>query len=196
MLIGGVIGGVWNHELNESQRFNNPMLEELFEKFKQTFLPSPENYKQKSLQTEMHFSIKYANIGRINTFEEIEKIAKYCRNICTQFHVEDKEVVVLSQNSDILRDAEYSYRKLTNKITSTTFLSYEYYNKLLDKYKIKDPSTANANYQFKRDKEAADHSQKLKFTMAAEGMKFSTIHSFKGWEANTVILILEPVTTQ
>ncbi len=196
MLIGGVIGGVWNHELNESQRFCNPMLEELFSKFKQTFLPSPENYKQKLLQTEMHFSIKYANIGRISTFEEIEKIAKYCRNICSQFHVEDKEVVVLSQNSDILRDAEYSYRKLTNKITSTTFLSYEYYNMLLDKYKIKDPSTANANYQFKRDKETADHSQKLKFTMAAEGMKFSTIHSFKGWEANTVILILEPVTTQ
>lgn len=195
MLIGGVIGGVWNHELNMSQRFDNPVLEELHTKFKRAFLTSPEDYIPQPKQTDMHFSIKYANVGRINTFAEIEKIAKYLRNICSQFKVDDKDVIVLSQNSDILRDIEYSYRTITNKKTSTTFISYELYNKLLKEYNIVDPSTANAIYQFKRDKENKDHSNKLKFTMAAEGMKFSTIHSFKGWEANTVILLLEPVTT-
>ena len=194
MLIGGVIGGTWNHELNESHRFGNPMLEDLFAKFKQAFLPSPEDYKKRPIQIDMNHSIKYANIGRITTFNETKEIAKYCRNICSKFSVEEKEVIVLSQNSDILRDVEYSYRMLTSKKTSTTFLPYELYNKLLDKYIIKDPSTANAIYGFKRDKDNADHERKLKFTMAAEGMKFSTIHSFKGWEADTVILILEPVT--
>ena len=45
---------------------------------------------------------------------------------------------------------------------------------------------------FKRDKDAIEHNKRIHFTMEVDGLKMSTIHSFKGWESYNVILFLEP----
>lgn len=37
-----------------------------------------------------------------------------------------------------------------------------------------------------------DTVKKLKFTMMDRGLKFSTIHSFQGWDAANVIILLQP----
>ncbi len=44
----------------------------------------------------------------------------------------------------------------------------------------------------KKNKLKDDTVKKLKFTMMDRGLKFSTIHSFQGWDAANVIILLQP----
>ena len=76
--------------------------------------------------------------------------------------------------------------------TSTTFISYEEYNVLLKIHELEDDDNPIANYIFKRDKDAIEHNKRIHFSMETDGIKLSTIHSYKGWEAPNIILFLEP----
>ena len=76
--------------------------------------------------------------------------------------------------------------------TSTTFISSEEYDELLKIHKLEGIENPIANYMFKRDKDAIEHNKRIHFTMEAEGLKMSTIHSYKGWESPNVIIFLEP----
>ena len=106
----------------------------------------------------------YNNSG-INTNKLVQIISSILR--IEGFDV--NETVILGQNSIILKDIEYNYRKTTNEPTITTFIPIDEKNKLKD-----------------------DTVKKSKFTMMDRGLKFSTIHSFQGWDAANVIILLQP----
>lgn len=187
------ISGSWNHELKNGKRFANPQLALLAKDFQIRFFSSDDynsdfgdvQIKQGSLLSK----ILYANIGRtIDT----QRMANYCNKIITRFQLKAEETVVLSQAGDILRDIDYNYRQLTGLPTTTTFISFEEYNKLLRIHELESDENPIVNYMFKRDKDAIEHNKRIHFTMETDGLKMSTIHSYKGWESPNVIIFLEP----
>lgn len=187
------ISGSWNHEMKNGKRFANPQLAQLARDFQKEFFTLTNRIddfgdavvRQGSLLTK----IKYANIGRTT---DTKKLAQYCNSIISTYKLKAEETVVLSQAGDILRDIDYNYRQISDLPTSTTFISYEEYNNLLKIHNIIDDENPIANYMFKRDKDAIEHNKRIHFTMNTDGLKMSTIHSYKGWESYNVILFLEP----
>ena len=164
----GVIGGEWNRQLSKCHRFANNQLTSLAKKFQNDFgFINADNFeKAELLQDGMFTCLKYMyNNSDIN----INKLTQIISSILRIEGFDVNETVILGQNSIILKDIEYSYRKTTNEPTITTFIPIDEKNKLKD-----------------------DTVKKLKFTMMDRGLKFSTIHSFQGWDAANVIILLQP----
>ena len=61
----------------------------------------------------------------------------------------------------------------------------------LEQYNELRKQTKNIIY-FDRDLEDIRRAAKTHFTTDCDAIKFSTIHSFKGWESKNVILLLQP----
>lgn len=164
----GVIGGEWNRQLSKCHRFSNNQLSNLAKKFQIcfSFINADSFEKTEMLQNGIFTCLKYLyNCSEIDA----DKVVKTILDIlCTEeFNVD--ETVILAQNSVLLKDVEYNYRSITNEPTITTFVTKDNKNRLID-----------------------DTVNKLNFSMARKGLKFSTIHSFQGWDAANVILLLQP----
>ncbi len=185
------IGGTWNHDLKERQRFSNQQLTNLATAFQVAFYGTdiPKDEFEGMTQTSMFPRIRYENIGQT---EDIEKIGNAVRTIMEDNQLSPENTVILSQAGDILRDVEYHYCRWSGRQTTSTFIGYEQFQTLLQKYGLSDRQNPTANYKFKNDKDAIEHNKKLHFTTATDHLKISTIHSFKGWESPNVIFILEP----
>lgn len=90
--------------------------------------------------------------------------------------IHPNDVTVLSSKITVLRELDYAFRMKTREKTSTTFESKEDFERLqLDENKLSD----------------LRRNRKFSFWAKRGTMKFATIHSFKGWETNTLFLIIE-----
>ena len=186
----GFIPGEWNNSLNTGLRFTNPQLSDLATNFQRTFfthIPADLIQQQQQQQQQLFTCIRYYNVG--NTVNP-NLLASNCRWIMQEFNINRRDIVVLSQTCDILRDLDYSYRSVTNYETMTTFESKEQYDYLRNIYDINDNTPVSFN--FRNDIKQIRRNKKIHFSMDTPALKISTIHSFKGWESPTVILILEP----
>lgn len=190
------IGGSWNHELKERQRFTNPQLAHIATAFQIEFydskLPTDVFKDTDIFQVSMFSRIKYRNIGHTVS---INIIGDAVRQIIEENQLCLKETVILSQAGDILRDIEQHYHQWSGQNTTSTFISTEQCQHLLQIHGLNNQQNPMANYRFKKDKEAIEHNKKLHFTTDTDYLKMATIHSFKGWEASNVIFILEPEST-
>ena len=185
----GTIPGEWNNSLSTGFRFNNPQLTPLATKFQKEFFP---NLTTDTIQQEANLDfdtcIKYYNVGRdVN----IDKLEKNCRWFMQQFNIAPKDIVVLSQTCNILRDIDHLYRTRTRCGTMTTFETKEQYNALTRIHNIKEKESP-INFKFINDIKQIRRNKKIHFSMDTSDLKLSTIHSYKGWESETVILILQP----
>ena len=90
----------------------------------------------------------------------------------------------MGESINVLRDIECSYVNLTNLQSMINFETLEQYNEIKGR-------TKNVIY-FERDLEDIRRVAKTHFTTDCNAIKFSTIHSFKGWESKNVILLLQP----
>lgn len=103
-----------------------------------------------------------------------------------KYKLNTRDVVVMAESINILRDIEKLYMT-TGKRCMTNFESAEEYEKLL----IRLQTAPNPNH-FQKDLTEIRRAAKTHFTTDTDDMKLSTIHSFKGWESESVILILQP----
>ncbi len=189
----GVIGGEWNNQLKEGKRFSNPQITKLATDFQREFLSKlPTDDFGESIQNTILSKIEYVNVG---VGCNIRNLTEQLMLLITGKEIDIEDTIILSQSAEVLRDLDYEYRVNTNKNTITTFIQYEEFDKLMNKYNIDDKTQVLANYKFKHDKEAIEHQKKMHFTMKGDVLKLSTIHSYKGWEAHNVIVILEPEGT-
>ena len=103
---------------------------------------------------------------------------------------ESANIVVLTESHDMIRELESAYISAhTDCITQTTSESKEQYNSLLSLPWVNGDIN---NEYFKREISNVRRAKKLHFSMERPGLKLSTIHSYKGWEAETAIVIVEP----
>lgn len=185
----GFIRGEWNHELDKSMRFSNPSLADLAMAFQKCFYDSSEEINLSDRNAiEDGFQFNLMKYHRIEASDSNDGLASQIYNICKCFtdtnNIHINDVVILAPQTEILRQIDYLYRQETGKGTTVTFVKRE------DVDRISRQSTL-ASYEYKRDYDRLEKVEKNRFTMATHYLKLSTIQSFKGWEAQTVICIIQ-----
>lgn len=175
------IQGRWS-QINENQRITfrieNPNIVQLANTFQEQFMDHPDLLvSQETLPFET-YHFKYGNVG-VNV--TAEKLCQYINLIIQKFNLNKRDVTILAQACNVLRDVEESYNNNAGGIPITTF------------EKKREYDIIHRTNQW--PKKAIDNIRKVKknhFTMDYENVKMATIYSFKGWESPTVILLLQP----
>lgn len=180
------IKGKWNKSLNTSRRFTNK-IGRLAMSFQHYFLEQKYTIDEMQIleNPTLNFEqehIKYANIGANSNALSIYKI--YVRSV-RKFNIHPSDVTFLSSKIEILRDIEYHINTQLKENTTTTFETKEEYEKCKASYQEND-------LEFKTKIENIRRNKKNHFWMKTGTVKLSSIHSYKGWESHTVILIIEP----
>lgn len=180
--------GVWGRwsEMSErvTMRIINPQIATLSSNFAIKFMDR--NAQPLAIQSLLtfeddHYHIKYWNVG------SEKKGLELCKNInwiIQTYKLNTSDVVVMGESINVLRDIACSYVNLTGMQSMINFETLEQYNEL-------KKQTKNVIY-FERDLEDIRRAAKTHFTTDCNEIKFSTIHSFKGWESKNVILLLQP----
>lgn len=175
------VPGKWRN-LTKNFRMENDHITQVSKEFAQTFLShnidtenQSDNHRQLNLMEEVSESPIYYTKAASN-----ETIATYVRN-SVNYLIQEKQakindIAILSGSTALLRNIEDRLNKenISNNIfikTATTFVPQREIQKDLD-----------AEY---------DKSYKMQFFRNLGPLKFSTIHSFKGWETKHIILIIQ-----
>lgn len=186
----GVIGGVWNRELNTGRRFTNPRLASLAMSFQNQFfknLPTDNITSETTVDYTFNYQIvSYYDMRASYSFDSVVDIII---DIIRNDNNEAKDFVVLASSRKFLRHVDFIYRQKTEERTEVTFVSTEQLEKLKKIHNVIDDNTAN--WKFDRDLKAIGQARKQLFTTDKRCLKISTIQSFKGWESPSVIVILE-----
>lgn len=169
--------GSWN-KMNEriSMRIMNPKIASLSSMFAQSFLGRNESL---NIQEEFMFDnylIQYEKAD--NTTPDI--LANKINKFISENNINTGDVAVLGLSIKLLRDVEAAYVRLTNEKTMINFETAQQFEDI-----------NNSSKYARKEIEDIRHAAKTHFTTACEHLKFSTIHSFQGWESKTVILLLE-----
>ncbi len=173
--------GPWtqiNDNSNIAFRIENPEITRLSTLFQESFFDYSEPLVQQSIMPFEQFYIKYWNVGKNVTAETL------CSNIfwlLKEFKLNQRDVTILSQTCSVLRNIEDVYIKSGGKPPITTFETKVEYDRI----------QAVSKWP-KSDIDSIRRVKKVHFTIDHDGVKMATIHSFKGWESPTVILILQP----
>ena len=177
--------GRWN-EMSErlSMRIINTEIASLSHKFMRAFVDS--NIPPINIQNELFFETYWLKYGNVPADTNASQLCQYIRSILRKYKLNTRDVVVMAESINILRDIEKVYMT-TSKRCMTNFESAEEYEKLL----IRLQTDPDPNH-FQKDLTDIRHAAKTHFTTDTDDMKLSTIHSFKGWESESVILILQP----
>ena len=89
----------------------------------------------------------------------------------------------MSESINILRDIEKELKKVRLNCM-TNFETDEQYQKLR--------KSQNSTSLLQKDLKEIRRAAKTHFTTDTDYIKLSTIHSFKGWESKSVVLIMQP----
>lgn len=117
---------------------------------------------------------------------------QYFEGILSNETITLNNTVVLASKHELLRHMEYSCRVLHGRETQSTFERKEEWTILLQKYPVKNSNTSPfCDFRFKEAITEIRISRKRHFRMDTPGLKFSSIHSYKGWEAESVILLID-----
>lgn len=186
----GVIGGEWNKQLNTGRRFINPRLALLATSFQSSFFPTiPTDNISTENTLDNSFNYRKVTYFDLRNHYSINNLVSKLIDIIRIDNNETKDFAVLASSTKLLRQIDYNYRQITEEKTEVTFVTTEKYDRLKTIHHVSDENTAN--WKFKRDYEAIDRTRKQLFTTDKPCLKLSTIQSFKGWEAPSVIVILE-----
>ena len=178
-----IIQGRWN-ELTESYRLAKKTTElaTVFQKkfFTNRYELDSLHYQPALLQLEFDLTGDTAEeihyIYTQNVLNMLPQVTKFI----TQKQIHPNDIVFLGSNKTIMRRIDFALRQ-SGENTTTMFTSLEEYNELLN----------NHPNELKLKENEMERTRKISFWMNSGCVKVSTIQSFKGWEANTVILIIQ-----
>lgn len=173
--------GRWN-EMSEriSMRILNPKIASLSSNFAHTFLDANAPI---GIQNEFLFEEYFTKYWMIDSKTTADTLAGNIRWIMAEHHIVAEDVVVLGQSINLLRDIEFAYVRATNM---RTMINFETASEYMEVKKKISPT------YIQKDLEEIRRAAKTHFTTDCQDIKLSTIHSFKGWESKTIILILQP----
>lgn len=175
--------GRWN-EMSErlSMRILNQDIANLSAKFAKEFIT--EDAKPLVIQNEFQFEKYYIKYWNVGTNASSKTLASNILWIIQEFGLDVKDVAVLGLSIRLLRDIEWAYRQCSKRISMINFETCEQFNDVMNQ--------SNTDNKIKqKDIEDIRRAAKTHFTTDSREIKFSTIHSFKGWEAKSIILLLQ-----
>ncbi|MDQ3773053.1 MAG: NERD domain-containing protein [Pseudomonadota bacterium] len=176
------IPGAWN-ELNDSFRSASPVIHLAFEYQDRFFqnrysLDEIEIPEQEGLFAEEQ-RLRYLSLA---PDAPIDEVFIRVREVLEEWHVHPNDVGALSSRIEPLRDLDHLFRTVSHERTSTTFESREQWDDLQNRE------------DFERVRDKLRNNKKLHFWMNPGTVKLSTIYSFKGWEIDSLILLIEEGT--
>ena len=121
------------------------------------------------------------------------EIFQLIRNEILTLDIHPNDLVVLSPTHETIRALEHKFRYVAHERTSHAGEREEEYASLLRQYNLENAEYPESNSKFKLELERIRRGRKLHFWANAGTAKFSTIYSFKGWEAHTLVLIISKV---
>lgn len=188
----GIIPGRWNQELSTGHRFTNPSLANLATDFQHEFFEPTNGISRISLanspNNEFKFNLLcYTNIEDADQQEKTNvysRIYELCLQFINQYHLNPEKVAILAPQEQIIQSIDFRYRTDTGHQTTVTFVKQETKDRLLNRYPAQ-------SFQFENDYDRMGKVNKYSFTVDTPHLKLSTIQSFKGWETETVICIIQ-----
>lgn len=167
-----------NENANTTFRIENPDIAHLSSLFQDSFFDYSEPLAQQSVMPFEQYYIKYWNVGKDIAAKTLYSNIMW---IINEFNLKKRDVTVLSQTCGVLRDIEDCQLSCGLERPITTFETKQQYDKI------------QRNSQWpKADIDSIRRVNKVHFTIDGDEIKMATIHSFKGWESPTVILVLQP----
>lgn len=188
--------GPWK-ELKKSYRLA-PTTTQLAQNFQRTFMSN--RYTLDSFLQTSIFDIPgklfYAYLSDFSTINQ--KIVALVNTICkNELDNSINDICILTQDCSSIRSLDYAIRRTSgiNFGTCTMCETQEEYDTIIKYANTADPDHAeSARDEAEKDLNAIRHQKKMNFSMNTGNLKICTIHSFKGWEIKTVILLLDGST--
>lgn len=186
------------NELNKSYRLSTGIAE-LCKKFCDTFLPSEDRIEILKEQTSIDFSefkggITYQFFPKESTSEHWYE---YIKNLIFKSESSPDDVAIVGTSIKKLRELEYYFRVLKGEKTTRMLESKEEFEAITKKYLPHSdmhnilPSEGDL-FKLKMALNDIRRPYKLySFDLKTGTMKFSSLHSFKGWEIHTVFFLFD-----
>lgn len=183
------IAGRWN-ELKQPHRIEDSPIINLTIDFQKEFLSMLEPDDIEPNLFPESGTIQYKEFKP----SEMHLVEQYCEQLVKDGQLDLCTSVVLASQYMPLQRLEYFCRVVNKRETQITSERKEEYQELLEKYPlIEDYTGCREDYRFTQKINNIRTSRKRHFTMKATGLKFSSIHSYKGWEAESVVLLIDHV---
>lgn len=183
----GVIPGLWNKDLIKSHRFSNPSLANLAMEFQRHFIGNPDDIEgSNNLNSGIQFNLmQYRHVPHQSDSVALTDIVySICEDFIKTNGINIAGVAILASQTNLLRELDYKYRRASGKKSTTTFITKEGIQRI-------SRQKNQASYAYKQDLERLEKVLKNRFTIITHNLKLSTIQSFKGWEAPTIICIIQ-----
>lgn len=116
-----------------------------------------------------------------------ENICFACLNALSSVDGDINNAVILAPTCELIRSLDYQFRYY-GITTSTMCESQEIYEQLKARHKVRKELLES-------DIEKVRENKKRHFSMSSPGLKMSTVHSYKGWEAETVVFLIPRFST-
>lgn len=128
-----------------------------------------------------HLSYRY-----FKNSNDYNPIYEFIKNEISKSNSNPDDIAIIGTSINLLRELEYYFRIVKNEKVTRMFESKEEYDSIMsDKSEKSNPKFYLKNRR--RDYKLNN------FDLVTGKMKFSTLHSFKGWEIHTVFFIISDV---
>ena len=168
------IPGAWNKSLNTSYRFTSN-IGNLAIQFQNAFLKHKYSLDDLKFMSQLDFEKRTIEYHYFHSFTTTT-LFKAIYTILEKEQIHSSDVAILCSKIEILRALDLSIRTIKHEKTNISFESHEEYE------------------TYKRNRERIEEIRRLRknhFYMKTGTVKLSTIHSFKGWEIDTLFLLIE-----
>lgn len=166
--------------LNESFRLP-PSITSFALSFQNKYLSEKHNIDQFENITppELYDKIHYKYFSNINYNEVADFIITFSKKL----NIHPNDICVLSLSIDTIREIDYYFRDKSKEKSFIMAETEEYYRKYRNLF--------GETKKFRDELDKIRKNKKFSFWMNSGMVKFSTVHSFKGWEIKTLFLILK-----
>ncbi len=176
------ISGAWN-KLDESFRLSNKILQ-LAEKFQDKFFKEKyELDKAVPKQQEIDFDEESIEYYKFNDNDTMSDLSNFIIDKSKENQIQPQNICILAHANQLLRELDCEIRGTTKQKTYATFETQEMYESL--------KSIKSNELELESEIRTIRKNKRFNFWMNAGGMKLSTVHSFKGWEIDTLFLIID-----
>lgn len=167
------IPGIWNKSLNTSYRFSSNIAD-IARNFQSQIFKEKYNLDDLKIVPQLDFETRTIEYHFFNTFN-INIIVDSIYNTLRRNEIHSSDVAILSSQIELLREIDSEIRINKKEKTTTTFEKKEFYEENISDQKMLSK---------------ARRLKKINFWMKTGTIKISTTHSFKGWEINTLFLLI------
>ena len=190
------IPGVWNKSLDNSFRFTGAIAN-IAIKFQKKFFDKIYELDDIKTMSQLDFETRTIEYHTFNTFTT-QKLFEAVYSVLEKNKIHSSDAGILCSKVEILRAMDFSIRIIKNEKTATTFESQEEFDTIKndETKKLIDKGIAEGDVKFNINKAMHDKLEDIRkikknhFWMKTGTIKLSTIHSFKGWEIDTLFLFI------